>query len=315
MKVLPLSNTSEQAIALYDEADTQKAQKKASEDNLTETGIIKEVECFSRKQIETFKRIQNLKTAVQLGLDMHKWLMEESLPALPAEYHASAKQVADEVLKTYPYTQLPGLPNIQDFQFVLLYRATPPTWLSDAAIRALFTKSKKTRSTDLNQVEESTLNRMLHQVGERGVDVVMLPLNFGNAHWCCVVVRVKAKRIFYYDPLNQSAYLQPAGDIAKHIKIRGLYGYDVLPETNPIQFDAFSCGVYVCWNFIRQAGAGTPVDMSVNSLPRRRFELFYYLLTGHLLTKDGSATAADDDEEKIPVPQDEDDVPQTQIAQ
>ncbi|KAL3672989.1 hypothetical protein V7S43_002286 [Phytophthora oleae] len=61
--------------------------------------------------------------------------------------------------------------------------------------------------------------------------------------------------------------------------------------------------------------------MSVNSLPRRRFERFYYLLAGRLLTKDGSATAADDDEEKIPVPQDkdgegdEDDVPQTQIAQ
>ncbi|KAL3657166.1 hypothetical protein V7S43_017960 [Phytophthora oleae] len=150
----------------------------------------------------------------------------------------------------------------------------------------------------------------------------MLPLNFGNAHWCCVVVRVKAKRIFYYDLLNQSAYLQPTGDIAKHIKIRGLHDYDVLPQNNPIQFDAFSCGVYVCWNFIRQAGAVTPVDMSVNSLPRRRFELFYYLLTGRLLTKDGSATAADDDdEETIPVPQDEDgegdedDVPQTQIAQ
>ncbi|KAL3674455.1 hypothetical protein V7S43_000404 [Phytophthora oleae] len=271
---------------------------------------------------------------------MNKSLMEEGLPALPAEYHALAKKVADEVLKTYPYTQLPGLPNIQDFQFVLLYKATPPTWLSAAAIRALcerlvadfpvfrfagfqsaVTKSKKTRSADLNQVEESTLNRILHQVKERGVDVVMLPLNFGNTHWCCVVVRVKAKRIFYYDPLNQSAYLQPAGDIAKYMKIRGLYDYDVLPQNNPIQFDAFSCGVYVCWNFIRQAGAGTPLDMSVNSLPRRRFELFYYLLTGRLLTKDGSATAADDDEKKISVPEDEDgegdedDVPQTQIAQ
>ncbi|KAL3674456.1 hypothetical protein V7S43_000405 [Phytophthora oleae] len=44
MKALPLNNTSEEAIALYDEADTQKAQKKASEDNLTETVIIKEVD-------------------------------------------------------------------------------------------------------------------------------------------------------------------------------------------------------------------------------------------------------------------------------
>jgi hypothetical protein len=49
--------------------------------------------------------------------------------------------------------------------------------------------------------------------------------------------------------------------------------------------------------FIRLVAKGPPLDMSVNVLPRRRFELFYYLLSGRLLTKEG-VKQHDDEEEK-----------------
>ncbi|OWZ11972.1 LOW QUALITY PROTEIN: hypothetical protein PHMEG_00014936 [Phytophthora megakarya] len=109
----------------------------------------------------------------------------------------------------------------------------------------------------------------------------MLPVNLGDAH-CC---ESRAKRIYYYDPLNQSAYLQTARDITKHIKIR--------------------CGVDVSWMFIRQASAGTPIGMSVSSLFCRRFELFH--TWGRLLTRDEPlppATEGDVDQEKVPESED-----------
>jgi hypothetical protein len=37
---------------------------------------------------------------------------------------------------------------------------------------------------------------------EEGVETVLIPANYGNAHWCGIVVRVKEKRVLYYDPLN-----------------------------------------------------------------------------------------------------------------
>jgi Ulp1 family protease len=168
-------------------------------------------------------------------------------------------------------------------------------------------------------VDAAIRSRVFQQVAESGVEIVLLPLNFQNAHWCCVVVSVTAKRIFYYDPLNQAPYLKSAMAIATHLKIAGLQDYDVIAQNNPIQFDAFSCGVYVCWMFIRHVAKGPPLDMSVTALPRRRFELFYYLLSGRLLPKEG-VEQHDEEEEKNPAPlaagndNEEEDVPPTQVA-
>eukprot|EP00644_Phytophthora_capsici_P001105 jgi/Phyca11/121307/e_gw1.43.209.1 len=148
-----------------------------------------------------------------------------------------------------------------------------------------------------------------------GVITVFVPLNFGNMHWCCVVVKVAAKRLFYYNPLNQAPYMNAAKEVAVSLKIAGLNEFDVIPMNNPIQFDGFSCGVFVCWMFIRQINCVPPQDMSDSSLPRRRFELLCYLLTGRLLPAEAALL-----EEKAPVPGtpgdevDEEDVAPTQVA-
>ncbi|KAL3661392.1 hypothetical protein V7S43_013595 [Phytophthora oleae] len=153
--------------------------------------------------------------------------------------------------------------------------------------------------------------------GETGPDTVLLPLNLTNSHWCCVVVEVNAKRIYYYDPLNQVPYLSAAKAIATHLKISGLNQFDVILQNNPIQFDAYSCGVFVCWMFIRQVVPGPSLDMNANSLARRRFELFYYLLKGRLLFMKTHGDIGNESEEKEPPPaQDEvskeaDEVPPT----
>ncbi|POM70800.1 Hypothetical protein PHPALM_12711, partial [Phytophthora palmivora] len=105
-------------------------------DRLIDTVQIKEIGSFSRQQIEIFKRIDNVKVAVELGIELHVWLTEEGLPALPAQYHGLAQDVATDILNSYPYKGLEGLANHADYKYTLLYRAQPPTWLTDAAIQA-----------------------------------------------------------------------------------------------------------------------------------------------------------------------------------
>ncbi|ETL39932.1 hypothetical protein L916_08778 [Phytophthora nicotianae] len=104
--------------------------KHKSTDDLIECVQIKNVGTFSRNQIETCRRVQNLKEVVQLGLDMHKWLLEKGMPSLPAEYHESARKVASEVMATFPYKRINGLSNLPEYTYSILYRATPLTWLT-----------------------------------------------------------------------------------------------------------------------------------------------------------------------------------------
>ncbi|GMF45509.1 unnamed protein product [Phytophthora fragariaefolia] len=258
VKLFPVANTEAEAI-IVDEGSqasqaaqaSQKHTKNARSSALTETIVVKDVGNYSREQIEIFISVQNRKAAIQLGLDTHKWLVDEGLPALPAEYHPKASKAAEEILGTYPKKQIKSLPLLPEFQFSLLYTVKLTTWLSDGAIRALcerlvhdnpgrrfagfqdaVMKSKKTRGTEGNLIQDRIRERILQQVREPGVDVVLLPLNFHNAHWCCVVIRVEAKRIFYYDPLNQASYLQSARAIVTFLKISTLEAFYVITQFN-----------------------------------------------------------------------------------
>ncbi|ETP43827.1 hypothetical protein F442_09518 [Phytophthora nicotianae P10297] len=258
LKLLPLSNSEEDAISVDSSQPSQETTQKKSES--VETLVIKDVGSFSRQQIETFKRVENLKRVVTMGLDMHKWLLEVGIPSHPAQYHDKSRQVAAEVLSSYPYTRIPGLPDAPEYSYAMLYRAVPPMWLMDAAILALCWRltndycssrfagflpcvatTRRKRNAEERPIEEAVRKRVLQQVAKRGVNTVMLALNFDNFHWCCVVIKVGAKRIFYYDPMNQAAYNNTAKAVATNLKISGLHEYDVIAQNNPIQFDGHSC--------------------------------------------------------------------------
>ncbi|EGZ18612.1 hypothetical protein PHYSODRAFT_332361 [Phytophthora sojae] len=229
-------------------------QFKENGDGFIDTVQIKDVGNFSRMQIETFKKVQDLKESVQLGVDMHKWLIGKGLPSLPAKYHALANKVAADVLSAYTRKQVDGLPNLPDFEYAMLYRATPPIF---AGFQSAIPSKTRTRRSDADLIDVSIHERVLQQVHAFGVDVVLLPLNFPKAHWCCVIIKVTEKCILYYDPLNQVSFMNTAKAVAPQLKIRGLQDYTVV--------------------------GGRQLDMSNTSLTRRRFELFYYLPSGQLL--------------------------------
>ncbi|KAG1707949.1 hypothetical protein DVH05_024601 [Phytophthora capsici] len=116
-------------------------------------------------------------------------------------------------------------------------------------------KSKRTRNSEGHPVDSTILATVLQHAAVDAVETVLLPLNVNNVHWCCVVVKVKEKRIYYYDPLNQAPYTNTASGVATNLKI-SLQDFALIAQNNHIQFDGFSCGVYVCWMFLRKAVPG-----------------------------------------------------------
>ncbi|ETK83245.1 hypothetical protein F441_11761 [Phytophthora nicotianae CJ01A1] len=99
----------------------------------------------------------------------------------------------------------------------IVYTSSPG--LRFAGFQAAFTKGKRTRNPGERCLDDATRGRVLQQVNEDGVDTVMLPLNFSNYHWCCVVVKVEKKRIYYYDPLNQAQYTNAANAVATSLEM------------------------------------------------------------------------------------------------
>ncbi|KAK1939882.1 hypothetical protein P3T76_008188 [Phytophthora citrophthora] len=126
-----MANTQDSAIAVDDPAS-----QASQPDRLIDTVQINDIGSFSCQQIEIFKLIDNVKVAVELGIELHVWLTEEGLPALLAQYHGLAHDVATDILNSYLYKGLEGLANHADYKYTILYRAQPSTWLTDAAIQA-----------------------------------------------------------------------------------------------------------------------------------------------------------------------------------
>jgi hypothetical protein len=126
MKVLPVGNSEDSAISVDASQEGGHAGTKGAKAHKVETVIIRDVGSYTRAQIETFVRVQNLRKDVQLGMDMNKWLTVQGIPALPAEYHDIGNKVAVDILESYPYKLIEGLPNSPEFAYSLLYRATPP---------------------------------------------------------------------------------------------------------------------------------------------------------------------------------------------
>jgi len=49
-------------------------------------------------------------------------------------YHDLAREVARYVLESFQYKEKKGLTRMPDYKYTMLYRLTPPTWMTDAAI-------------------------------------------------------------------------------------------------------------------------------------------------------------------------------------
>ncbi|RLN87797.1 hypothetical protein BBJ28_00022322 [Nothophytophthora sp. Chile5] len=287
-EVLPLTNTSSDPVVIDGDDDLPTVHERKARKDI-DVVYIKDIGLYSRKQIETMQRVSILKKDAADGLLLAKWILEDALHingSFRASKYPNTPHIHHQVLDNYPATAINGLGDISAYNYRMLYRATPPTWLNGAFIQALcvrleidfpsvffdgmisaYPRSKSSKKgskvtakhvTNAYDVDTKILQRIKRLAIENGVDTMFFPVNFDDAHWCGIVVKVQAKRVIFYDPLNDAIYKSTLENIAWSIKRRALPGYEVTALNNPIQFDLYSCGVFLCWMFIRQAVQGAP---------------------------------------------------------
>ncbi|RLN06548.1 hypothetical protein BBJ28_00014191, partial [Nothophytophthora sp. Chile5] len=296
---LPVANKAADAVDVTTPTAAQAATATASGNSTVEVVQIAGVGQFSRTQIETFRRMENLKNAVEVGMGLRQWLLDKVLTIVPHEWQSEIKRVADLVLNTYPYASIHGYENDTAFNFSLLYRATPPCWLNDACIRVLCERlnsdfptcrfggiqtanqqSVRRRHSSPQHVDTTVAEYVRASLTDSDVETIMIPVNFPDTHWCSLIVRVSDKKIFYYDSMHQIGFMAVLADLAKSLKTKVLKNFDVMLLSNPIQTDLFSCGVFTCISFTRWVIPGVARNYSDSSMTLRRFGLFYYILTG-----------------------------------
>ncbi|GLE07661.1 hypothetical protein PINS_up018264 [Pythium insidiosum] len=217
--------------------------------------------------------------------------------AVPADMQDNVKIMADMIAKKFPYETLAGF--VDDYHFNMFYNLKPPLWINDALIRALCDRICSQHPTVrfggmprgqlsggkaqlTHAVEDDIVSRISVWIGDGSGSVtsILLPVNFGNNHWCCLIVDVAAKAVRYYDSLNNRSYKSALDKMSKNIIERVAPTYSAVSLNSPIQFDSYSCGLFVCFKMWRHVDSNISTNMRDYGLGARRFELLRYVFEG-----------------------------------
>lgn len=197
-----------------------------------------------------------------------------------------------------------GIVNKVSLSVADLLTLKPRTWLNDSVIDAYL--SYIAEQSDLNVFAWTThFYTRLAETGGSGVarwakkrkvrvfdlDVMLVPVNQNNMHWCVAVVDHKKKRLAYYDSLNgdgtrvldnlQTYMVQEAersySDKSREL-IAKLSEYTKDPRAvGPSQNNGSDCGVFVCATSSALARGDGP-SYSQKDIPLLRENIAYILI-------------------------------------
>jgi hypothetical protein len=226
---------------------------------------IKDIGSFTRAQIEMMERVRLLKEEVSKGLDAFNWLTTDVLRTVSAQDQPLIREVAATIRDTYPFKPLPGfqgVENPEDFVHTILYRVLPPEYLNDTMVRAVclrlvhdypstrfFCGVTTSLAAKQHTVPRDTCVRLAALFREPRVGTIVIPVNFGNAHWCAVAVNVPGRVVSTYDPCNHTDYRNALKKLAPSLvsKVTGGFPFTYDEVTTPVQHDLYSCGVFIVW--------------------------------------------------------------------
>ncbi|KAG9016560.1 Smt3-specific protease [Tulasnella sp. 427] len=124
-------------------------------------------------------------------------------------------------------------------------------------------------------------------------DVILVPINLGNAHWTCAAINMMKKRIEYYDSMGSQRpkvykilreYLEKE-HMAKKSKPFNFDGWqDYWSEETPQQENGYDCGVFICM-FMEGISRGEEAEDFVfdqTNMPYLRSRMLYEIGKGKL---------------------------------
>ncbi|KAG8913284.1 Smt3-specific protease, partial [Tulasnella sp. 417] len=103
--------------------------------------------------------------------------------------------------------------------------------------------------------EKARLGKWTKTIDIFSKDVILVPINLGNAHWTCAAINMKKKRVEYYDSMGSQRpkvyqilrdYLEKEHK-AKKSKPFNFDGWqDYWSEETPQQENGYDCGMFIC---------------------------------------------------------------------
>jgi hypothetical protein len=124
-----------------------------------------------------------------------------------------------------------------------------------------------------------------------GLSVLAIPINFVKAHWACVIVSFKEKRIQFYDSRGSESdgtkyvqpvfqYLQDEHKAIKETALPSLEEWRLIertPSDLPKQTNGFDCGIYCC-SYIDFVFNNRPMPSTPAELAHRRLHIALRIL-------------------------------------
>ncbi|EEY67102.1 SUMO protease, putative [Phytophthora infestans T30-4] len=111
-------------------------------------------------------------------------------------------------------------------------------------------------------------------------DVLLIPVNFGNMHWCAMIVDGKQNNVLYYDSMNLKTYKDVLDRMSCDLATTLSDDFKVVSVNGPIQTDGYNCGFYVMLRFWRYVDKSVSLDVTPIGLTLLRFRILHFVLHG-----------------------------------
>ncbi|KAG8951300.1 Smt3-specific protease [Tulasnella sp. 424] len=141
--------------------------------------------------------------------------------------------------------------------------------------------------------EKARLGKWTKSIDIFSKDIILIPVNLGNAHWTCAAINMKKKRIEYYDSMGSQRpkvyqilrdYLEKEHK-AKKSKSFNFDGWqNYWSEETPQQENGYDCGVFTCM-FMEGLSRGEEAEDFVfeqSNMPYLRLRMLYEIGRGKL---------------------------------
>ncbi|KAB5594097.1 Ulp1 peptidase [Ceratobasidium theobromae] len=121
-------------------------------------------------------------------------------------------------------------------------------------------------------------------------DVVLIPVNLGNAHWTCAAINFRKKRIEYHDSMGRKrgkVYKYLRDYLSKEHKDKKKKDFDFtgwedyFDDNAPQQENGYDCGVFSC-QYMECLSRGADFDFDQTNMPYLRQRMILEIVRGKL---------------------------------
>lgn len=134
------------------------------------------------------------------------------------------------------------------------------------------------------------VKRWLKNIDLFSYDLIMVPVNVNNNHWCLAVINLKQEKLEYYDSLQ----LGDTGQILEHLRRwlkDRIEGSESKPKLDPdhltkdihtdipLQTNAIDCGVFTC-QYANSLARGSTLEFRQSQIPAMRRQMIVDFLDG-----------------------------------